>query len=264
MFNSNFNTNSSTTTSTFSHFGKNKLLFANNSMYSTPKKRSNWRFISNIHTKQVVYRGKEAEWSPLYSIVSCEHLYLNGVDCGKGWKIYIEGNDGIWCESFIKAISTARLHYLNIQLEEGKYKVFNKSFMVFEGRNYFKDIPYCVETEFEEIPESTKYPQIKKFKNVYEYDRFNKCPVYGNETALDNRDAQQIREALMNGDYHWALQQAAHFNHLGTTKEEKYLMWYGYVYIEDPDRAHYNEKYHDAQDTIKKAIATAKRLYHVE
>ena len=161
------------------------------------------------------------------------------------------------------------MDYLNIYLEEGEYRVLDKSFMVFQKKTAAHSFhEYCVETVFEEIPESTKYPQLKKCKNIYDFDCWNECPIYGNETVLDNRQAQQIINALMDGDYCWALQTAAHYNRLGTTRDEINLMWYGYVYIENPFWPYANaddcsHTLQDAHNTIQKAIATAKRLYGV-
>ena len=295
MYNSN-NTNSNKTTSTFSHFGKNKLLFANNSWYESPKRRENWNFISNIHIKHVD-EGGVVEWKPLYKIYYLDCTCFKGIHCKKGWKIWLGaerrtygGNvgdcasaSGDWFDSFMQALSAARLHYLDVQLEEGEYKVFDESIMIFDVKvdaHHYDH--YCVKTHFEEIPESSKYPQLKKFKEVYEYDDWNECPVYGNETALDNREATKIRNALMDGDYEWALHHASFNKPFGTTLDERRIMLHGSFYIENPywpNPNSYDAEYgiphpispkyaspisKKAYDTIQKAIATAKRLYHVE
>lgn len=276
------NTISNTTSkSSFSHFGKNKLLFANHSWYSSPKNKENWNFISNIHVKSVNCGG-EVDWVPLYKIYFLDHTCFGGSNYNKGWKVWL-GNErrtlggegsrgtGIWYDSFLKALSAARLHYLNLQLEEGEYKVLDESYMIFDVKissHHYEH--YCVKTQFEEIPENTKYPQLKKYKIKYEYDTLNQRPVYGNETALDNWEAPQIINALMDGDFAWALEHACYYNPFGTTREEAHLMALGYIYIKDP---YYPEPYEPkygypiqmkAYDTIQKAIATAKRLYHVD
>lgn len=278
----NFNSNNTTPTTTFSHFGKNKLLFANHSWYGVHKSREDWVFISNIHVKHTDVGGC-VTWNPLYEI-SYQRTgrgYIRG-DI-KGWKLYLtkEGKyadgdgsvtiEGGWYHSFLSALSAARLNYLDLVLDEGEYKVLDKTFMIFNknvGVAHYSE-SWCVETFFEEIPESQKYPQLKNFKTAYRYDIYNRRPVYGDETVFDNYEAPQIVNALLDCDYKYAFDLIG-YNRLGMTSEDRALISLASVYIDTPYWPYPDEPQYGypiqikAYDTIQKAIATAKRLYHVD
>lgn len=273
----NFNSNNTTSTTTFSHFGKNKLLFANNSWYGDPKSKTDWTFISNIHVK-IVDAGGCVEWVPLYSIV-----YRKNWNGGIGWKLLTAeknlkairkvdslGAPGLWYETFLQALGAAKLDYLNISLEEGEYKVVNKSFITFSKKSVWKHMydKYAVNSFFVEMPEYQKYPQLKQFKTAYRYDIYNDRPVYGDETVFDNYGASKIINALLDCDYKYAFDLIGH-NRLGMTSEDLSLIWWASAYIDTPYYPYPDEPQYGypiqmkAYDTIQKAIATAKRLYQV-
>lgn len=275
MQNTISNPTTTKTTTAFSHFGKNKLLFANHSIYSFPKKKEDWEFISNIHIKSVD-AGGVVEWKPLYRIRYVDCTKFKEEYKNEGWKLWLEnekkmdGGDvalasGIWYESFLKALSAARLNYLSLSFNDGDYKILDKTYMVFNHSKWKIGQSFCVETHFEEIPESIKYPQIKSYKKMYEYDSVNNKPISGSETIKDNPNFNRIVNGLLDGDYQNALYLAASWPHYGIADDDAELMYQASVYIDDPYKYHC-KKYGimpDAFETIQKAIATAKRLYGV-
>lgn len=178
----NFNTNSNNTNSTFSHFGKNKLLFAENSLFVTKScnpntfTRKGRTFVSNIQIKK-----SNGKWEPLYWISNFETIHQ--------WNIYSYNEKKIKeYDSLLKAVSAARQEYLNLHFEEGEYRVAEKSFIAMHyikvtpliklGRTDGKDI--CVDTYFEEMPDENKLPKkITSYKpeEIHEFNLASELPV---------------------------------------------------------------------------------------
>lgn len=261
---------------TFSHFGKNKLLFAENSFFHEGKlnRECHRTFVSNILIK------RKNRWEPLFNI----HKEWYGLHA---WHVYLveknttylgEKISGDGVATLIQAISIAKLKYLELELEEGEYMVADKSFSVMEpyGRTTEKlkssKEDYCVETSFSEIPDELQLPDLKEHKagKTYSYDAFARIPVYGNEKVKDNKNLyEKVVECLKKEDYQNALRWASCVV-CGTSLEERkmfdaasQLIFVKYLYRNDPTPNYTSLGYtvEDGEEIITRAIEAVKKLY---
>lgn len=141
--------------SNFKHFGKNRLLFAEDSFYSSNRRAKSERdYRSNIEIKHADSQTGKTCWWPLYQIyfIPGENIWgLWRPPCGHDdWevpKFYAE---------FKQALYRARILYLDEHFDEGEYRIADSCEL-----KYFKKVGY-MEWETVHVPTSfCELPNVK-------------------------------------------------------------------------------------------------------
>lgn len=254
---------------------KPQLLFAENSTFYDGKcsKHGHRVFVSNILIK------RKERWEPLFNI----HKEWFGPTA---WRVYLISKNTTYLgedisdggvPTLLKAADLAWRKYQDIHLEDGEYKVADKSFTVMQDSNKFSGNRYlaekakddfCVETSFAKIPDESKIPHgLMDNQGTYLYDSVAKLPIYGNEKVSDNKILfRYVMSHIQEEDYERAFSWAS-YNMCGTSIEKRKLFHLGewLLFEKGLKKPNYSEfgcsTAEEADKIITKAINALNKLY---